>query len=198
VIAYKFLAPGAVAPFTRLAWPRPGADDAWVEAPSQADDARWVHACKPAQLPYWLEEELWRVELAAPVREERYQLAAPRARLVDRVEGWDAAGRAAFAEACAWRARDLAIPGLAAPDRDRLARAQDLAALEAAARACAGPAAGYVAFAAARARLARPALTALNTAMLAASLAPDGEEGFAEERAWQARWLAARLGLESP
>jgi hypothetical protein len=76
VIAHKFLAQGEVSPFTGFRWPGPGA---WVNAQVVRVDA-WVHACRPGDLPYWLDDELWRIELDDPVREARYQVASPRAR----------------------------------------------------------------------------------------------------------------------
>ncbi|HEY6001915.1 MAG TPA: hypothetical protein VIV57_03510, partial [Anaeromyxobacter sp.] len=116
MIAYKFLAEGAVAPFTGFRWPRPGE---WVTAPSSPD--RWVHACRARDLPHWVGEELWSIELGEPLRESRYQIASPRARLVARVAGWTPALGREYARACALRARDLALPRLAPPLRDALA-----------------------------------------------------------------------------
>ncbi|HET7825985.1 MAG TPA: hypothetical protein VFK90_11660, partial [Anaeromyxobacter sp.] len=85
MIAWKFLAEGAVAPFTGFRWPAPGE---WVAAPRGRADA-WIHACRAGDLPHWLDRELWSIELDAPVRTARYQVASPRARLVARVAGWD-------------------------------------------------------------------------------------------------------------
>ena len=73
--AYKFLAPGGVSPFTGFRWPGAGT---WVSAPDEREE-HWIFACRDRDLPYWLDEELWRVELDAPVREARYQIASPRA-----------------------------------------------------------------------------------------------------------------------
>jgi hypothetical protein len=101
VIAFKFLAKGAVAPFTGFRWPGPGV---WVGAPANRDDA--------GDLPYWLQEELWRIELEEPVRATRYQIASPHARLVARIPRWDRAFGREYARACALRARDLALPHL--------------------------------------------------------------------------------------
>lgn len=99
MIAYKTLRPGAVAPFSRARWPLPdgGAPGAWVHARAvdQQVCSAGVHACDLAQLPFWLGEELWRIELAGPIRHERVKLVAPAGRLVERVTAWD--GRAALA-----------------------------------------------------------------------------------------------------
>jgi hypothetical protein len=193
VIAYKFLAPGAISPFTGFRWPGAGG---WVHAPPGRDDA-WVHACRVADLPCWLDEELWTVELGGPVREARYQLAAPRARLVRPVRGWDAPLRGEYARACALRARDLALPHLAPWLRDALRR-DDLPGLVEAVSAVESPppAAAYVADAARTALAAGPAPASYVACVLAATLG-GGLAAFEAERAWQARWLAGRLGLEA-
>ena len=82
MIAYKFLAPGAVAPFTGFRWPAGGAagPGPWVAAPRERPELR-IHACKPCDLAYWLEAELWRAELADPVDEARRQVRASRGRI---------------------------------------------------------------------------------------------------------------------
>jgi hypothetical protein len=194
-IAYKFLAQGSVSPFTGYRWPAPGA---WVSAPAGRDDA-WVHACRPGDLPYWLEEELWRVELDDPVREARYQVAAPRARLVARIGAWDAALRAEYTRTCALHARDVALPYLAPPLRDAVSRRDDVAEIAAAARA-AQPGShltGYLADAARHAVTGAPAMTSYVACTLAGS-AGGGLAAFEAERAWQARWLAERLAIPWP
>jgi hypothetical protein len=196
VIAFKFLARGAVAPFRRVPWPQGGA---WLAAPESGGEDAWVRACRADQLAFWLGEELWRVELADPVREERYQLAAPRARLVAQVDGWPAAARE-LAEACAWRARDLLAARVAGPSREALLAARALPDVDAAAglaaETCAREAA-YVATAVRHAAAGRPAGASLAAAMLAAALAPAAAAAgaFDAERARQGQWLAARLAL---
>jgi hypothetical protein len=190
VIAYKFLAEGAVAPFTGFRWPRPGE---WVEAPPAPD--RWVHACRVRDLPHWLDEELWSIELSGPVRESRFQIASPRARLVARVAAWTPATGREYVRACALRARDLVLPHLAPPLRDALAGQGDLAAIAAAAERAEGSdhAAQYVRDAAQLAD-AGPAVVSYVAATLASHLG-GGVAAFEAEREWQARWLAERLGL---
>jgi hypothetical protein len=194
--AHKFLAAGAVGPFTGFRWPLPGARDAWVAAPAGAGPERWVHACRPGDLPYWLADELWEVELGGELHEALHQVASPRARLVEQVAGWDAGARRELAEACAWRARDLAAPHLSAAAGEALAAARDLAALGAAARERGGGSriADYVATAAHYGATAGAATGAFVTATLAAEVG-DGPAAGAAERAWQARWLAGRLAL---
>lgn len=192
MIGYKFLAAGARAPFTRFQWPPAGG---WVSAPADRADL-WIHACRRRDLPYWLDDELWRIELEEPVREARYQVAAPRARLLSRVAAWDGGFMRDYAQACALRARELALPHVPVTVREALAGATDLETIAAAART--GPtsrASEYVADAANNALHVGPATTSYIAAMLASSLG-GGLAAFEAERAWQARWLAERLALE--
>jgi hypothetical protein len=193
VIAYKFLARGAVSPFTGFRWPRPSE---WVLAPPAREDA-WVHACRVGDLPYWLDDELWRIELWEPVRAARYQIASARARLEARIEPWDPTLGREYARACALRARDLALPHLAAPLRRTLERIDDAAALGAAVERSGSraAAAGYLGDAARSATAGQPATASYVACVLAASVG-DGLPAFEAERAWQARWLAERLDLE--
>lgn len=157
VIAYKFLRAGGVAPFTGFSWV-PGA---WVMG--RAAHGEGVHACRVSQLPWWVDDELWRIELGAPVVERATQLEAARGRLLQRVTAWQPQ---AFAQACAARARAHALQAPSAELEDYAARAE---------RAPAGSAAFIAAVAAVAVR--------------------GAESGFAEERAWQARWLAENLAL---
>jgi RNA polymerase sigma-70 factor, ECF subfamily len=113
VIAYKFLAAGSIGPFSGFHWPTPrgGRPGDWVEAPA-GDVERGVHGCRIEHLPYWFDEELWRLELDDPVVDRPLQVVSSRGRLVERVAGWDAEGQRRFAEASAWRARDVAVAAL--------------------------------------------------------------------------------------
>ncbi|WP_242344304.1 hypothetical protein [Anaeromyxobacter terrae] len=190
MIAFKFLAAGALAPFTRFEWPTSGE---WVSA-AAARPELWIHACRADDLPYWLADELWRIELDEPVRAARYQVAAPRARLLARVDAWDRALAGDYARACALRARDLALPHVPAATRDALARATDLEAIAAAASGAGSVsrAAELVADAAQSALRVGPAVSSYIAAVLA-SMVGGGLAAFEAERAWQARWLAERL-----
>jgi hypothetical protein len=194
VIAFKFLARDAVSPFTGFRWPPPWE---WVHASGERTGA-WVHACRVGDVAHWLSDELWRVELEEPVREERYQVASSGARLVGRVAAWDGVTAREYARACALRARDLALPHLAPELRARLAGESDLDRIGAAAGEAAGAsrAAGFVADAAQNAEQVGPATTSYIAAVLASSLG-GGLAAFEAERAWQARWLAERLGLDA-
>jgi hypothetical protein len=206
--AYKFLATGALAPFTGRPWPVPGpqAPGAWIVS-RPGDLARYgVHACRVEDLSYWPDDELWLVELGGTILHEPYQLVATRGRLLTRIAGWNADTAREYAGASAWRARDLALEGLdragLRDERAALGACIDLVSLEATATTLAGSAArgepralvAYAAGAAMRARQGRFREASLQCAHLGAALA--GNDGGAErERAWQARWLAHRLDL---
>jgi hypothetical protein len=115
VKAYKFLREGRVGPFTGFRW-EPGE---WVEIGGPVLCDRGVHACRPGDLPFWINDELWEVELAGEVAEGERKLVAERGRLVARVEGWNADAAQEFGDTSAARARALsdARPG------DAIARA---------------------------------------------------------------------------
>ncbi|MFO0612504.1 MAG: hypothetical protein U0414_07955 [Polyangiaceae bacterium] len=99
MIALKFLRRGAVAPFTGVQW-RVGE---WVDAVDFPD--RGVHALGWEHLAYWLDEELWVVELEAPIVEGPAQLIAARGRLARRVDAWNEGARRALVEDVVARAR---------------------------------------------------------------------------------------------
>jgi hypothetical protein len=178
VIAYKFMRPGAVGPFSGYSWPVPGDDSpgAWVEgARAPHPCTTGVHACAIDDLPVWLGTELWVVELDGEVTRHRTKLVAPRGRLVRRVESWDEATAREFARACASRARDHAESVGGPPEAAR--RAQS-----------------YARDADEEAESGRPATAAYIAATAAAHAAGD-RSAIGTERAWQTRWLADRLGL---
>jgi hypothetical protein len=115
VIAFKFLTPGAVGLFSRLAWPVPrnGSPGAWVEVEGPLEVCRnGIHACGPGDLIDWIDAELWRVELGDPVMESEAGFVAARGRLLSRVERWDEGAARALADACVLRARDRAAEAL--------------------------------------------------------------------------------------
>jgi hypothetical protein len=102
MIAYKFLAEGRVAPFSRVRWPEPGK---WLESRAVEPCRAGVHGCRIEHLPYWLRPELWRIELGGEVTESELMLVAQRGRLVERIEAWDEEVAGAFGRACAAEAR---------------------------------------------------------------------------------------------
>lgn len=196
--AWKFLAAGAVSPFAGEPWPRPsgGEPGAWVAPVSDG-----VYACRIQDLPWWLDSELWEVELEGPVAEFPTQVRGRAGRLVARVAAWDEGALRAYGEACAWRARDFAMEALRMDERtddaEALRRCETLADVEARARAAqglgrAGNLAGFGADAARRAGLGDAALAAYITAN-ASVLFADSPAAFETERAWQAEWIAHRL-----
>ena len=102
MIAFKWLAKGALAPFTGFVWPT---DGSWVSAPPGAPEGSGVHACRVSQLAWWIGEELWRVELEEPVIERATQIEGRRGRLLGQVTAWDPV---AFKRACVARTESFA------------------------------------------------------------------------------------------
>jgi hypothetical protein len=165
VNAYKFLRGGSVGPFTGFHW-QPGR---WVETAGVVPCEQGVHACRIDDLPFWVNDELWEVELAGDVVAAGRKLVAPRGRLVQRLDAWTAATSQQLGDASAARARALAD---ARPDDAMLgAYAED-------AERRAGQGRSYV---------------ATYIAAVAAEHA-GGAEGRDAERAAQADWFRALLG----
>jgi hypothetical protein len=157
VRAFKFLLPGRVAPFSRFTWPV----GEWVEGGDGAACNTGVHACEPGDLPFWLTEELWEIELAGPIARGRHKLVAERGRLVGRVDSWNDEAAGQFAEACVARVRGLA------------ARRPE--------------AAGHLADLEAWSPFALP--VAVGSLAARAFEAVEGREGYDAERAAQSAWL---------
>jgi hypothetical protein len=179
MIAFKALGAGGLAPITGYAWPLPaaGAPGRWVAgSPGDGLCRDAVHGCRVGDLPWWLQDELWVAEFDGPIATGRHKISGPRARLLRRVDAWDAACARRFAEACAERAADH---GAAAR---RGARADTARAVEALAEDAA--------------RCAREG-DAIVTAYVAAHVAArtGRPEAMTAEREWQAAWLRAELGL---
>jgi hypothetical protein len=167
--AYKFLRPHAVGPFSGFRWPLPtgGAPGRWVTAPGRLQPClNGVHACRISDLPFWLTEELWRIELEGAVVEEETVVIAERGRLVSRVDEWTGETALEYADACAARAR-----GHAAAAPDVAGYAHDAEGFAAAAREDRFDLVAVAAFAAAH------------------------TSDYADERRWQAAWLGQRLAL---
>jgi len=208
MIAYKFLCAGGVGPFSRYHWPLPsdgGGAGAWVAAaPDPVLCRRAVHACRVGDLPWWLQDELWELELDGAVTAGRHKVMAPRGRLLRRVAAWDADCAQRFADACAERARDHAVAALeragASSEATRLRRAATPRELFDTVRTAEPPEAARVAVTmaggAARRALGGAAVTA---AYIAAHTAAnvDGAEAMDAERAWQSQWLSTALALSA-
>ncbi len=110
--AFKVLVDGR-SPFSGWEWPLPhgGAPGEWVRALDDEPLAlcvNGVHACTVGQLPQWLGEELWEIELEGEILTADAALVAQRGPLVRPVDRWDPAARGAFAADCAERARPRA------------------------------------------------------------------------------------------
>lgn len=167
--AYKFLKAGATGPFSGLAW-TPGE---WVEAKGDLVLCRnGVHGCSVSALPYWIDDELWRIELDDEVIESEGVVVARRGRLTERIDSWNADAMRAFALACAEQA---AASAKASRRKHTKARADDARAL------------------------AEQPVSAVNVACcsyIAARAADEASDGgWQRERAWQSAWLTERLGL---
>ena len=205
MLAWKFLERGRVAPFGGHVWPTPGTDapGPWIQPPGGE-----VFACRISDLPWWINAELWEVELEAPIRTLSTQVAGCRGRLLRRMVGWDDVALRAYGVACAERARDLVVSLFLREGRtaDADALRQTRSPLElcrvsqglaAEATTPATTMAGYVgasAFLAAEGRAAAAARHAADAAMAA-----DGTPGVLErEIEWQARWIVERAGLGVP
>jgi hypothetical protein len=203
MVAYKFLRAGRIGFFSRFSWPHPGI---WVQAAGDLDTCRsGIHACRRQDLPWWLADELWEIELRDPTRVDGHKVVATAGCLRARVEGWTPACAQDYAEACAWRARDRAVEALRLAEQglaaDELARCETLDHLLAAARqlAEAVPDSRISLTIAGDGALRALTGAAPTSAYIAAHAAMrlDGPGGYAAEREWQWRWLAERLGLRA-
>lgn len=175
MIAYKFLAAGAVARFSGATWPTPSQEGpgSWVVAEGQLETcANGIHACAREALAYWLDDELWAAELGDEIVAAGTVLVARRGRLVQRVAGWPSVSRA-FAEDCAAHARRRVA---ASGEAERLAEVVGDAEHHAARAAAPGDA----------------VVAAYAAAVAAGALEPGG---FEAERARQGDVLAVLLGL---
>ena len=201
MIAYKFLRSGRAGPFTGFRWPAPGV---WVHAEGDiAACRRGIHACRVRDLPWWLADELWEIELDGDVQVDEHKILAPAGRLRSQVEGWTPACAQEYADACAWRAREPAVQALTraghASASAELAACATLDDVLRVARQLADSipdtkiSLTIAGDGAVRALTGAPPTSAYIAAHAAMRL--DGAEGYAAERAWQSRWLAERLGL---
>ena len=128
---YKFLRRGRIARFSGLVWPL----DEWVkvEAPL-VPCVNGIHVCRHADLPYWLSDELWEVDVEGEQMPGAQKLVVERARLRGRVERWPTPIARAFAADCARRVQDLAVrelERLGRPEADELAACRGLPELKA-------------------------------------------------------------------
>jgi hypothetical protein len=164
---------------------------------------RGIHACRLSDLPWWLTDELWEIELDGHVEIDKHKILAPAGRLRSQIEGWTRACAQEYAHACAWRGHKRAVQALvrsAHPNAaDELAACVTLDEV----RLVAGRLADampdlkisltVVGDGAASALAGDPPASAYIAAHVAVRF--DGAEGYAAERAWQSEWLATRLAL---
>lgn len=177
--AFKFLSAGARARFSRHAWsmPRGATPGAWVEAARPLKlCAQGIHACRTADLPYWIDDELWRIELDGELLNANTMIVAERGRLIERVSRWEADLRTELAQFCRARAHAVAAQALA-EGRPEAALAQRFA--------------DDVATLAGLGQLA----AAVYVSAVAARCISDqsAEEAYLAERAVQSGWLAERV-----
>lgn len=174
--AFKFLAAGARARFSELAWPQPDAQRAggWVVVAGALEPCVCgVHACREQDLPYWLDSELWRIELDGALWVGESMVVAARGRLLQRVESWNDELKGQLLAFCVERAQGV----LTRSDDGAQPRAERyLRDVEALGQAGELAAAAYVSALAAACGSALPELDA-----------------YVGERSVQARWLASRL-----
>jgi hypothetical protein len=181
VIAYKFLDAHGRGRFTGTSWPTPRGDQpgAWVDAGGPvAPCIRGVHAMRAEHVPFWLDQQLWEVELDGALVETDSLLVAQRGRLSRRVGAWDDDAWKALCEFCRKRtAAHLARVEVHAPSEVERAR-YFVHEVDAFIALAALPTAIYVAAVAAH---------------VGSSDAPD--LAYRAERKAQARFLSAHLGL---
>ena len=122
MIAYKFLRPEGVAPYSGFRWPI----EEWVDAAGVDPCRTGIHACAVRDLPIWMGPELWEIELEGEIVVQARKLVAPRGRLLRRLDGWNDALIGDFGRACVKRVRErvgfLPVISGYAFDADRLAR----------------------------------------------------------------------------
>lgn len=125
MLAYKFLRPEAVALYSGLRWPQPDGDapGEWVAATDPlVPCVSGIHACRQRDLPQWIDDELWRIELDGELIDQESMIVARRGRLVAQVEEWDTGAARDFAAACVARAREHAASLLTRSGRAREAK----------------------------------------------------------------------------
>jgi hypothetical protein len=166
---------------------------------------RGIHACRINDLPWWLADELWEIDLDGQVQCDEHKIFAPAGRLRSQIEQWTPTCAQQYADACAWRGHDRAVQALTraghARAADKLAACGTLddALLLARQLAEAIPdtkvSLTIAGDGAMRALTGAPPTAAYIAAHAAMRL--DGPAGYAAERGWQSRWLAERLGLRA-
>lgn len=171
--AFKFLSEGGRGIFSDFRWPLPWDENpgSWVTATLPLETCvSGIHVCREEDLPYWIDDELWTIELRGEAVAHDRMIVAEEGRLLAKVETWNPETAASFADACASRARAGAVDALRGAARDEeasaLEGATDLGGIATAAQAIVrsgasaeATAVSFAADAAALARGARPEAT---------------------------------------
>ncbi len=224
VVAFKWLRAGRVDPDARFAWPQPDRGlSPWVDGMTRGP---WrPHGSSVLGLPYEVSEELWLIELhgniervpfsegwagsgAVSRRAGEARILGDRARIIYRIEGWDARVSADFVDFCIGEARSLVVESMANATRqirtELLDSPADVLALDhvvsllgawrhfSVADGEERPAEAARAAAAARAATALSYASALVDERSRAEVA---REALADERRRQADWIAHRVGI---
>lgn len=212
--AFAFLGPAATDYLSGLRWPAPlaGAPGPWLDPGGSSPPVR---ACTVEQLPWWLDQELWAVELAGAIEDSGRALHAERGRLLERIDAWNAQTADELRWACTSRVRALAVAALRRDGRERegalLEQANGPEAIASVAKAAAdgsGEASRLAGFTADAIGFAEDAADPVRAAGVVAYVAahvvagadesaPGYREAFAEERRTQAEWLRDRLRLSA-
>lgn len=109
MFAYRFLAKGGLGAANQFVWPLPAGSTpgSWV-GPQADTTTLGVYAQRLSDLPYWLHDELYRVELRGGIQTLSLGVLASEMRLVERVHGWNESLRRDFGETCIERLRQCA------------------------------------------------------------------------------------------
>jgi hypothetical protein len=170
---YGFLGEGAVAFLSGFRWPQPvdGEPGQWVRAGIEAP-REVVRGVQVEQLPWWLDDELWELELDGGLIADGRAVVAERARLLRRIDPWTSEAAYELVSACELRVREEALADYA---NDVVLYAEDAD---------------------------RPAAAAAVAAYIAAHAVAGGDKdapgyaaAFERERRWQVEWLKRRLQL---
>ena len=180
--AFKFLSEGGRGIFSDFRWPLPwdGMPGSWVTAGLPLEPCvNGIHVCREDDLPYWIDDELWVIELRGEVATHDRMIVAEEGRLLTKIDDWNRETATSFAETCALRARTTAVETLRRADRDddavALEGAADLTLIAEVAQTIVrsgvsteSTSVSFAADAAALARGARPEATPQNTAGIGA------------------------------
>ncbi len=213
--AYVFLKSGAIDPFGKTSWITATNGEA-LRGPRTGNDRNQVRVCRVVDLPYWLNDELWQVELGEPITELACGISSKSARLVRQIPEWSPPRARTFAEEAVWHSQRQI---LAASTADVAAHMRTLDSIEKLAslaalgspeiadldRGGAGATIRMLGESADDLRLGLLPLALHEAAMAVGMLAAGGAHGdpdvfeaaMHEERRWQATRLQESLPLES-